>query len=77
MSIVVELVQLAPMNCPDAELTLDGRNQRRPLKQRSRQRFQSSGQLGLATRELVMKPNDADVFLASALLGLDQSGSAI
>ena len=39
--------------------------------------LESSGHLGLAAWHLVMESCDTDVFLAGALLGLDESRSAV
>jgi hypothetical protein len=77
VSIIVELVELAFVDRSDTKLTLDSRDQRRPLEERTGQGLKSSLELSLTTGNLVMKTNDADVFLSGTLLGLDQAGSTV
>lgn len=77
MALVVELVVLALVDSTDTELTLDGRNQRRTLEERTSEGLQSANELGLSTRNLVMETNDTDILFTSTLLGLHQTGGTV
>ena len=77
VALIVELDQLALVDRPDTQLALDGRDQGRALEQRARQRLEGLGEGGLATGDGVVEPDDADVFLARALLGLDEPCGAV
>lgn len=54
MPIVVELVELALVDGPDAQLTFDGRDQRWSLEQSARECLQGPGELGFAAGQLVV-----------------------
>jgi len=65
------------MDGSDTELTLDGGNERGALEESSGERLKGTRKLRLASRELVVHANDADILLSGSLLGLDETGSAI
>jgi hypothetical protein len=77
VTLVVELVELALVDGTDTELTLDGRDERGTLEERTSQGLQSAAELSLATGDLVVETNDTDVLLTSTLLGLDQAGRTV
>lgn len=77
MPVVVELVQLALVDRPDAQLSLDGRYKRRSLEQRARQSLQSPRELRFPTRQSIVEPYHTDVFLPRTLLTFDESGGAV
>jgi hypothetical protein len=77
VSIIVELVEFAFVDRSDTKLTLDSRDQRRPLEESASQGLKSSLELSLTTGNLVMETNDADVLLSGTLLGLDQAGRTV
>lgn len=76
-AIVVELNEVDVVDGPDAELALDGADQRGPLEQRAGQGLEGAGELRLAAGDLVVETDDAEVLLAGALLGLDEAGGAV
>lgn len=77
VAVVVKLVKLALVDSTDTELTLDGRDQRRALEERTSQGLQSTAELRLTTRNLVVEANNTDILLTGALLRLDQSGGTV
>lgn len=77
VTIIIEFVKLALMNGTDAELSLDGRNQRRPLEESSSQGLECPCELGLASWEFIVKTDDAYIFLSGALLRLDQTSRTV
>jgi hypothetical protein len=77
VTLVIELVQLALVDGTDTELTLDSRDERRTLEERTSQGLQSAAELSLATGNLVVETNDTDVLLTGTLLGLDQTGGTV
>jgi hypothetical protein len=77
LSLIVELVEVALVDGSDTELSLDGRNKRRTLEESTSEGLEGTGELLLATGELVVKSDDTDVLLTGALLGLDQAGGAV
>jgi hypothetical protein len=77
VALIVELVVLALVNGTDTELTLDGRDQRGTLEERTSQGLKSTDELGLATGDLVVETNHADILLTGTLLGLDQAGGTV
>lgn len=77
VSIIVELVEFAFMDRSDTKLTLDSRNQRRPLEESASQGLKSSFELSLTTGNLVMETNDTDILLSGTLLGLDQASRTV
>lgn len=77
MPVIVELVQFAFVDSADAQLALDGRDERRALEQSAREGFQGARELRLSARQGVVEADYAHIFLAGALLGLHETGSAI
>ena len=77
VAVIVELDELDLVHRPDAELALDGRDERRPLEQRAREELEGSRELGLAAGDLVVEADDGNVLFAGALLGLDEPGGAV
>jgi hypothetical protein len=77
VTLVVELVVLALVDGTDTELTLDSRDQRGTLEERTGEGLQSADELSLATGNLVVKADNTDILLTSTLLGLDQTGSTV
>lgn len=77
VSVIIKLDQLALVDGSNTELTLDGRDQRGTLEERAGQGLESTGELGLATGQLVVKANDCNILLSSTLLGLDKTSSAV
>lgn len=77
MTVVVKLDQLALIDGADAQLSLDGRDDRRSLEECASKVLNRSRHLRLAARQLVVEPNDGNIFLSSALLGFDQTSCAI
>lgn len=77
MAVVVKLIQLALVDGTDTELTLDRRDQRRTLEQRTSQGLQSAAELRLTTRDLVVKANNADILLTGTLLRLNEAGGTV
>lgn len=77
VSIIVKFNELGLKDGSDTKLTLDGRDQRGALEQGASQCLEGLGELGLATRQLVVKADDGNVFLSCTLLGLDQAGGTV
>jgi hypothetical protein len=77
LPLIVELVQLALVDCSDTQLTLDSRNERWPLEQSTSEGLEGARKLCLATRQLVVQTNDTHVLLSGTLLGLYETGGAI
>lgn len=77
VAVVIELDDLGLVDGTDTELTLDGRDQGRALEQSTGQGLEGAGELDLATRQLVVQANDADVLLSGALLALDEPRRAV
>lgn len=77
LSLIVELVQLALVDGSDTELTLDSRNQRWSLEERTSEGLEGARKLGLAAGQLVVQANDANILLSSTLLGLDETGRTV
>ena len=75
--LVVELVKLAFVNCPDTKLTLNSRDQWRPLEKSSSQCLESPLKLGLTTRDLIMEADNANVFFSGTLLGFHQASGTV
>ena len=73
MPVIVKFIQLALMDCPDAELPFYGRDEWRPLEECAGEGFQSARKLGFTTWQLVVKAYHADVFFPSSLLGFDET----
>ncbi len=71
VAVVVELEELALVDGADAELALDGRDQRRALEQGAGERLDDARQL-LGVGELVVQAQHGHVLLSGALLALDQ-----
>ncbi|URE22934.1 hypothetical protein MUK42_17056 [Musa troglodytarum] len=72
----VVLKQLALVDSPDAELTLDGGDERGPLEDGTGEGLEGASDLG-DVGDSGEKAGDADVLLACALLGLDKAGGAV
>jgi hypothetical protein len=77
VAVVIEFDQLALMDRTDTELALDGRNERRALEERAGQRLEGLGKSSLAAGNGIVHSDDADIFLARALLGFDESRGAV
>lgn len=77
VALIVELVVLALVNGTDTELALDGGDERRALEESTGQGLQSAGKLSLATGDLVVETDHANVLLTGTLLRLDQTGGAV
>jgi hypothetical protein len=77
VALIVELVQLALVDGTDTELTLDGRDQGRTLEESTSEGLEGTAELGLATGDLVVQTDHADVLLTGTLLGLDQTGGTV
>ncbi len=73
MPVVVKLVQFALMNSPYPQLSLDRRDERRPLEQGSSKSLEGSRELGFASRQLVVEPYDTDILFPRSLLRLYKS----
>ena len=76
-SVVVEFNELALVDGPDTELTLDGGDQRGPLEEGTGQGFEGTRKLGLAAGDLVMEADNSNIFLSGTLLGLDETSGAV
>jgi hypothetical protein len=61
----------------DTELALDGGNERGALEESSGERLKGARELRLASRQLVVQADDADILLSGSLLGLDETGGAV
>ena len=77
MPIVVEFQQLAFVDRPNTQLSLDRRNEWWTLEQRASQRLQSPCELCFTTRQLVVESKYADVFFSSALLRFDETSGTV
>ena len=76
MAVVVKLDQLCFINRSDAQLPLDGRDQRRSLEEGARERFQRALEVSLGA-DLVVQAQDANVLLAGALLRFDEASGSV
>ena len=72
VSLRVVLDQLILLDCPHAQLALDGGDERRPLEERARELVQRAPQRAL-TVDRVVQPHDGNVLLARSLLRLDEA----
>lgn len=77
VSVVIELDELALVDGSDTELTLNGRDQRRTLEERTGEGLKSAGELSLATGQLVVEADNSNILLSGTLLGLDKTGGAV
>ena len=77
LAIIVEFVELAFMNSADTKLAFNGGNEWRTLEQGSRQSLECASELWLPARQLVVKANNADVFLSCALLRFYESSCTV
>jgi len=77
LPLVVKLVELALVDGTDAELTLNGRDERGTLEESTGEGLESARKLRLATGELVVETDNANVLLSGTLLGLDETGGAV
>lgn len=77
LPLIVKLVELALVDGSDTKLTLDGRNERRSLEESSGESLKGARKLRLASRQLVVKADDAHILFSSSLLGLDKAGGAV
>lgn len=77
VSVIVELEKLALVDGSDTKLALDSRDKRRPLEESTGQGLQSASELGLATGDLVVETDNANIFLSGALLRLDQTSRTV
>lgn len=77
VSIIIELVKLALMDCPDAKLALDCRNQRWALEESTGKSFESALELSLPTRNFVVEADNTDILLSGTLLGFNQTSSTV
>ena len=76
VALVIELEQLDLVDGTDTELTLEGRDQRGTLEERTREGLKCAIDLLLALH-LVVEANDAYVLLSGTLLRLDETRSAV
>ena len=76
MALVVVLDEVAVVNRTDAELTLDGRDERRALEERTSERLDRARELALALDRRV-QADEADVLLSRRLLRLDKPSRAV
>jgi hypothetical protein len=77
VTVVVELDELALVDGSDTELTLDGRDQRRTLEERTGEGLESAGELSLTTGQLVVEADDSHILLSGTLLRLDKTSGAV
>ena len=77
VSVIVEFEEFALMDGADAELALDGGDERGTLEECSGECLQRACERSFAARELVVESDDCDVFFAGTLLGLDETGGAV
>ena len=77
VAVIIKLDELALVDGTDTKLALDGRNQGRALEQSTSERLESLGEGSLATRDLVVQADDADVLLSGTLLGLDEARGTV
>ena len=77
MAVIIEFVELGLVDSTDTELTLDGGNQWWALEQSSGQSLKRASELGLATGDLVVESDNANVFLSGTLLRLHETGGTI
>lgn len=77
VTVIVKLVEVALVDGTDTELTLDGGDQGRTLEESTGEGLQSATELSLATGDLVVETDNANVLLTSTLLGLDQTSSTV
>jgi hypothetical protein len=77
LPLIVELIELALVNCSDTELTLDGRNERWPLEEGAGEGLKGACKLCLAAGQLVVHANNTHVLLSGSLLRLDETGRAV
>ena len=74
--LIVKLNQLALVDGPHTQLTLDGRDQGRSLEESAGKGLERPRE-GLFIGQLVMESSDGNVFLSCALLRLDQPGRTV
>jgi len=77
VAVVVELDDLALVDGTDTQLALDGRDQGRTLEESTSEGLESAGELGGATRQLVVEADDSNIFLSGALLGFDEASGTV
>lgn len=77
VSIIIELVELALMNCPDTKLALDCRNQWWALEESTSKSFESALELSLSTRNFVVEADNTNILFSGTLLGFNQTSSTI
>jgi len=77
VTVIVKLVEVALVDGTDTQLTLDGGDQGRTLEESTGEGLQSTTELSLATGDLVVETDNANVLLTSTLLGLDQTSSTV
>ena len=77
VALLVVLDHLALVDRADAQLTLDGRDERGPLEQGAREGLKGTGHLGGATLHSAVEAGNTHVLLAGALLGLDEPRGAV
>lgn len=77
VAVIVELNELALVDCSDSKLTLDSGDQGGALEESAGQGLEGLGELRLAAGQLVVQADDAHVLLSGSLLGLDQSSGTV
>lgn len=77
LPLIVELVQLALVDRSDAQLSLDGRNERRSLEKGTGESLKSARKLRLSSGELLVESDNAHVLLSSTLLRFDETSGAV
>lgn len=76
MALIVELQEFEFVNGTDTQLTLDSRDQRRTLEERTGQSLHGAVEL-LFGLDLVVQSQNTDVFFSCTLLRLDEASGAI
>lgn len=65
------------MNSTNTQLSLNSGNKRRSLERGTDEGFESTGELRLAAKELIVEADDADVLLTGTLLRLHEAGCTV
>jgi hypothetical protein len=75
-SLIIEFQQLTLMNSANPQLSFNGADKRRPLKQRPREILYRPRQR-VVVIELVVQTEDADVLFPGGLLRFDETGCTV
>lgn len=68
VAVIVKLKELLAVDGTDAELTLDGRDERGALEEGTGQNFESPRELRLAAGKFVVEADDCNILLSGTLL---------